>query len=158
MSALQPKLQELREKYADNQEELNRRTIEMFRAAGVNPVGGCLPMLAQMPVWIALYAMLYSSVELYQTDFLYLKDLSSADPYAVLPLIVVVLMMIQQQLIPMGNMDPAQQRIMKLMPLFFGFLFFSFPSGLVLYIFVNTLLSMVQQWLIKRMYAVPKPA
>jgi YidC/Oxa1 family membrane protein insertase len=158
MQALQPKLQEIREQFKDNQEELNKRTIAMFRENGVNPVGGCLPMLVQMPVWIALYSMLQSSVDLYQTKFLYLKDLSSADPYGVLPLVVVVLMMVQQQFMPMGNMDPSQQRIMKIMPLFFGLLFFTFPSGLVVYIFVNMVLTILQQWFIKRTFKAPVTA
>lgn len=153
MQALQPKLQELREKFADNQEELNRQTIELFREHGVNPLGGCLPMIVQMPVWIALYNVLLYSVELYQTRFLYLKDLSSPDPYSVLPFVVVVLMMVQQSMTPMGNMDPAQQRIMKIMPLIFGIFFFTFPSGLVVYIFVNMVLTIAQQWWIKRRFA-----
>jgi len=154
MQAIQPRLQEIREKYADSPEELNRQTIELFKTAGVNPVGGCLPMLLQMPIWIALYNVLLNSVELYQTKFLYLRDLTSPDPYGVLPLVVVVLMMVQQQMMPMGNMDPAQQRIMKYMPLLFGLFFFSSPSGLVVYIFVNMVLTILQQWLIKRTYGV----
>jgi YidC/Oxa1 family membrane protein insertase len=102
--------------------------------------------------------MLQSSVDLYQTKFLSLKDLSSADPYGVLPLVVVVLMMVQQQFMPMGNMDPSQQRIMKIMPLFFGLLFFTFPSGLVVYIFVNMVLTILQQWFIKRTFKAPVTA
>jgi YidC/Oxa1 family membrane protein insertase len=153
MQALQPKLQELREKLADNQEELNRKTIALFREHGVNPVGGCLPMLVQMPIWIALYRVLQSSVELYQTEFLYLKDLSSVDPYAIMPIVVTVLMMIQQQMTPMGNLDPAQQKIMKVMPLLISLFFFTSPSGLMVYIFVNMVLTILQQWLIKRTYS-----
>ncbi|MEZ4321312.1 MAG: membrane protein insertase YidC [Myxococcota bacterium] len=158
MQSIQPALQEIRETYADDQEELNRRTMELFRENKVNPVGGCLPMLIQFPVWIALYNVLLSSVELYQTEFLYLRDLSSVDPYGVLPVIVVALIMIQQQFTPTGNMDPAQARMMKFMPLMFGIFFFTFPSGLVVYIFVNTVLSVLQQWFIKRTYAPPAPA
>ncbi len=153
MQSLQPKLTALREKFADNQEELNRQTVELFREHGVNPLGGCLPMVVQMPVWIALYNVLLNSVELYQTRFLYLKDLSSADPYAVLPLVVVILMAVQQQMTPMANMDPAQQRIMKIMPIIFGIFFFTSPSGLVVYIFVNMVLTIAQQWFIKRRFA-----
>lgn len=155
MQAIQPRLQELREQYKDNQEELNRRMMELFRENGVNPLGGCLPMLIQFPVWIALYNVLLSSVELYHTEFLYLRDLSSPDPYGVLPLIVVGLMVVQQSLTPMGNLDPAQARVMKLMPLVFGVFFFTFPSGLVVYIFVNMVLSILQQWLIKRAFTLP---
>jgi len=153
MSALQPQLKEIREKFADNQEELNKRTMALFRENKVNPLGGCLPMLLQAPIWISLYRVLLTSVDLYHTEFLYLKDLSVADPYAVLPLVVMGLMWGQQQLMPTSpNMDPNQQRIMKFMPLFIGLLFFSFPSGLVLYIFVNTTLTIVQQWFIKRRF------
>ncbi|TVQ87323.1 MAG: membrane protein insertase YidC [Deltaproteobacteria bacterium] len=158
MAALQPELKELREKFKDNQEELNRRTMALFRDNKVNPIGGCLPMIIQMPIWISLYRVLLTSVDLYHTEFLYLKDLSVADPYAILPLIVIGLMFAQQQFMPTGNMDPAQARIMKLMPLVFGILFFSFPSGLVLYIFVNMLLTFVQQWYIKRRFKTAKPA
>lgn len=158
MAALQPHLQELREKYQDNQEELNRRMMELFQKHGVNPLGGCLPMLIQFPVWIALYNVLLSSVELYHTEFLWLKDLSSADPTGILPAVVVLLMIVQQSFTPMGNMDPVQQRVMKLMPILFGVFFFAFPSGLVVYIFVNMVLSILQQWLIKRTYVSPAVA
>lgn len=158
MSALQPQLKEIREKFADNQEELNRQTMALFRENKVNPVGGCLPMVIQMPIWISLYRVLLNSVDLYHTEFLYLRDLSVADPYAILPLIVVGMMFAQQQLMPTGNMDPNQARIMKFMPLVFGFLFFSFPSGLVLYIFVNMLLTILQQWFIKRRFKTATPA
>ena len=158
MAALQPQLKELREKFADNQEELNRATMALFRDNKVNPIGGCLPMIIQMPIWISLYRVLLTSVDLYHTDFLYLRDLSVADPYALLPVIVIGLMFAQQQFMPTGNMDPTQARIMKFMPLIFGVLFFSFPSGLVLYIFVNMLLTIVQQWYIKRRFQTVKPA
>lgn len=155
MSALQPELQKIKEEFKDNQEELNKRTMELFKEHGVNPLGGCLPMLIQFPVWIALYNVLLNSVELYQTEFLYLRDLTVIDPYCIGPAIVVVLMLVQQQFTPTGNMDPAQARMMKLMPLFFGFFFFTFPGGLVVYIFMNMLLSIAQQWLIRRTYKAP---
>jgi YidC/Oxa1 family membrane protein insertase len=115
-------------------------------------------MLVQMPVWFALYRLLFSSVELYHTKFLYFQDLSSIDPYAAWPAMVVVLMLIQQQFMPMGNMDPTQQRVMKLMPLLFGFFFFIFPSGLVLYISVNMVLSILQQWVIRRQFKAVTPS
>lgn len=156
MQAIQPALQEIKEKYADNQEELNRRTMELFRDNKVNPVGGCLPMILQIPVWVALYNVLLSSVELYQSEFLYLRDLSSVDPYFVLPVVVTALILVQQQFTPMGNMDPAQARMMKFMPLIFGIFFFTLPSGLMVYILVNTVLSVLQQWFIKRSF--PSPA
>ncbi len=153
MQAIQPELKGLQEQFKDNPEELNRRTIALFQERGVNPVGGCLPMLLQMPVWFALYSVLLSSVELYHTEFFVLRDLTAPDPYLVLPTMVMGLMVVQQQLTPMGNMDPAQQRIMKAMPIIFGFFFYTLPAGLVLYIFVNMLLSILQQWYIKRTFS-----
>jgi len=158
MSALQPELQAIREQYKDKPEELNRRTMELFKERGVNPLGGCLPMLVQFPVWISLYQVLLNSVELYHTKFLYLRDLSSVDPYGALPAVVVVLMLVQQQFMPTGNMDPTQARMMKLMPLLFGFFFFAFPSGLVIYIFVNMVLTIIQQWVIRRTFQQPTVA
>lgn len=158
MQSIQPELQRVREEYADDQEELNKRTFELFRENGVNPLGGCLPLVIQMPVWYALYSVLLYSVELYHTEFLYFRDLSSIDPYLAWPAAVVLLMVIQQQFMPTGNMDPAQARVMKLMPLLFGFFFFSFPAGLVLYISVNMVLSLLQQWFIKRQFQSRSPA
>jgi len=156
MQGIQPQMKEINEKFADNPEEKQKAIMELFKANNVNPLGGCLPMVIQMPIWFALYRVLLSSVELYHTEFLYLKDLSSPDPYGVLPAIVVVLMLVQQQFTPMGNMDPAQARMMKLMPLAFGAFFFTFPSGLVVYIFVNMLLSILQQWFIRRTFKAPE--
>lgn len=155
MQTLQPKMQEIREKYADDQERMNRETMKLLTDNKVNPVGGCLPMFIQFPVWIALYNVLLNVVELYHSEFLYLQDLSEADPYGIIPAIVVAMMLIQQRFTPTGNMDPAQARILKLMPLMFGVLFFTFPSGLVLYIFCNVGLSILQQWWIKRNYGAP---
>jgi YidC/Oxa1 family membrane protein insertase len=155
MQALNPVMTKIREDYKDQPEEMNRRIMELFKENKVNPLGGCLPMLVQFPVWIALYNVLLSSVELYHTRFLYLADLSSVDPYCVLPAVVVGLMVIQQRFAPTGNLDPAQARMMKLMPLVFGVFFFTFPSGLVVYIFVNMSLSILQQWWIKRSFGEP---
>lgn len=152
MQAIQPEMTRIREEYKDNPEEMNRRVMALFRDTGVNPLGGCLPMIIQMPVWFALYSVLLSSVELYHAEFLFLKDLSAVDPYIGMPIVVVGLMVLQQQFMPTGNMDPAQAKMMKLMPLMFGFFFFTFPSGLVLYIFVNMTLSIAQQWYIKRTF------
>ncbi len=154
MQAIQPQLKAVREQYKEDPQKLNAETMRLFQENGVNPLGGCLPMVVQMPVWFALYSALLGSVELYHTDFLYLKDLSAVDPYMILPALAVGMMMLQQQMMPTGNMDPAQARIMKLMPLMFGIFFFSFPAGLSLYIFVNILLSMAQQWYIKRTFKV----
>ena len=150
MQAVQPELTKIREECKDNQEEMSRRTMALFKENGVNPLGGCLPMVLQMPIWFALYQMLLYSVELYHTKFLFYLDLSSQDPYNILPVLVMVVMVGQMSFTPTGNMDPNQRRLMRLMPLVFGILFFTFPAGLVLYVFVNTSLSVAQQWVIKR--------
>ena len=139
-------------------EALNRATVDLFKEHKVNPVGGCLPMFIQMPVFLALFYVLMYSADLYHTEFLYLRDLSSPDPYCLLPSVVVAIMLIQQQFTPMGNMDPAQARMMRLMPLMFGVLWFMFPSGLVVYYFVNTVLSILQQWWIRRTFSTAPPA
>jgi YidC/Oxa1 family membrane protein insertase len=158
MQAIQPELNALRETHKDQPEEMNRQMMKLFQDNGVNPLGGCLPMVVQMPVWFALYSVLLTSVEIYHSEFFYLRDLSAVDPYGALPAIVVILMVVQQRFVPTGNMDPTQARMMKMMPLIFGFFFFTFPSGLVLYIFCNMLLSIMQQWYIKRTFKAATPA
>ena len=104
------------------------------------------------------YTSFYNELLFLHSEFLFLRDLSEPDPYCILPTIVVVLMVVQQQFMPTGNMDPKQEKIMKMMPLLFGFFFFTFPSGLVLYIFVNMVLTIAQQWYIKQMHGSPAPA
>ncbi|MEO0605530.1 MAG: YidC/Oxa1 family insertase periplasmic-domain containing protein, partial [Myxococcota bacterium] len=150
MQRIQPTLNEIREKYADNPQEMNKKVFEVMQEHGVNPAAGCLPMFVQMPVWIALYNVLLTSVDLYHTEFLYLRDLTQPDPYLVLPITIMALMFIQQRFSTPSNVSPEQQQIMRFMPLFFGLLFFAFPSGLAVYVFVNILLSNLQQWWIKR--------
>lgn len=156
MQAIQPQLAAIREEYRDNPEELNRRTVAMFSQHGVNPVGGCLPMFAQMPVWIALTSVLTFSVELYHSSFFLWKDLAAVDPYAILPVCVVALQLALQRLMPTApGMDPAQARMMQYMPVILAFLYFNLPAGLMIYIFVNLLLTIVQQLLMKRLYHPP---
>lgn len=151
MQLVQPEIARLREQFADDPQELNRRTLELMSQHGVNPLSGCWPMLVQMPVFVALYNVLLTNVEFYQEPFLWLKDLSSPDPYSALPIAVTALMWGQQQLTPTPeNMDPAQQAVLRWMPLLFGLFFFTSPSGLAIYVFVNVSLSIVQQVLIKR--------
>jgi len=150
MQQIQPEMNRIREEYADNPQEMNRLTMELMAREKVNPLSGCLPMVVQMPVWFALYQVLLTSVDLYHTDFLYLRDLSAPDPYCILPIAVMAMMLLQQQFTNTANMDPAQARVMRFMPLIFGAFFFTFPSGLAVYVFVNMLLSIAQQWWIKR--------
>ena len=154
MQTIQPRLAELREKYADNQQMQAQETMKLFSEAGVSPMGGCLPTLVQFPVWIALYNVMLYSTELYGARFLYLRDLTTADPYGVIPVVYTLLMVWQQSFMPTASLDPAQQKMLKLMPFIFAAFMFSFPSGLVVYFCVNMLLTIAQQWLIKRKYGV----
>jgi len=154
MKNLQPQIEELKKKFGDDPQRMGQEQMNLFKENGVNPMSGCLPMLLQMPVWIALYSALLYSADLYHAEFLYLKDLSVMDPYAVLPLIVGVMMLLQQKLTPMSpSMDPMQQKMMRLMPFMFVAIYFIFPAGLALYATVNTSLSILQMWLIRRKFA-----
>lgn len=158
MQAIQPQLKEIKAKYKDNMQLQQQMTMELFKEHKVNPMSGCLPMIIQMPVWFALYNVMLYSVELYGTSFLYLKDLTEVDPTGALPLIVSVLMVLQQKMMPMGNMDPMQQKMMRIMPIGFGLFMFTFPAGLVLYFSVNNLLTIAQQWFIYRKSDDPSPS
>ncbi len=151
MRKLQPRIQTLKERYKDNRQRFNEEMMKLYQKEKVNPLGGCLPMLVQIPVFIALYWVLLESVELRQAPFiLWLQDLSSPDPYFILPAINAAAMYMTQRLSPMPGMDPMQQKIMKIMPLAFSFMFAFFQSGLVLYWAVNSCLSLLQQWVITR--------
>lgn len=152
MRRLQPKIMELRDRYADDKAKLSQVTMELYRKEKVNPLGGCLPILIQMPVFIALYWMLMESVELRQAPWmLWIHDLSSPDPLYILPVTMGLTMFIQQKLGPTSP-DPAQAKMMMMLPVLFTFLFSSFPAGLVLYWTVNNSLSILQQWYITRKY------
>lgn len=157
MQVLQPEMKALQERYADDKETLNRETMALFAKHGVNPLGGCFPILVQMPVFFALYAAISYEPALFHANFLYLQDLSSPDPYGLLGVLIVLGMYAQQSMTPMTGMDPAQQQMMKLMPLFFGFMMFSMPAGLSLYYTLNTVLAIVQQWYNTRSIPHPSP-
>jgi len=149
---LQPEIQKLQKKYKDDRAELNKALMELYKTHKVNPLGGCLPMLLQLPVFIGLYNLLASTIELRQTPFfLWIKDLSVKDPYYVLPIIMGITMLIQQKMTP-STMDPTQAKVMLIMPVIFTFFFLNFPSGLVLYWLVNNLLTIGQQYVIKRYF------
>jgi len=150
MQDLNPEIAELRERLKDDKEALNKEMMALFSDRGVNPMGGCLPMVVQMPIWFALYRVLWMSADLYQVPFLYFCDLTLQDPIGILPLLMAATMYVTTKMNQSPTMDPTQQRIMTLMPVFFGFIMFTLPSGLVLYIFVNNILSILQQWVIKR--------
>ena len=150
MRKVQPRITALRERYGGDKTQMNQKMMELYKEEKINPLGGCLPIVVQIPVFIALYWVLLESVELRQAAFIFwLDDLSAYDPYFVLPLMMGVTMFVQQRLNP-APPDPLQARIMMALPFVFTFLFLFFPSGLVLYWFVNNLLSILQQWVITR--------
>ena len=150
MQKLQPQMTKIREKHKNDRERLNREIMELYKKHRVNPLGGCLPMVVQIPVFFALYEMLLGSIELRHAHFaLWLTDLSAKDPYYITPLIMGVTMFVQQKMSP-TSMDPTQAKLFMLMPVVFTFLFLNFPSGLVLYWLVNNILTIAQQWLINR--------
>lgn len=157
MRKLQPKLQTLRERYGDDKAKISQATMELYRKEKVNPLGGCLPIVIQIPVFIALYWVLLESVELRQAPFIFwINDLAAADPYHILPLIMGGTMLIQQKLNP-APPDPTQAKVMMFLPILFTALFWNFPSGLVLYWIVNNTLSILQQWYITNKYSDDKP-
>lgn len=152
MRLIAPKMQALKERYRDDRQKLSRATMELYKSEKINPAGGCLPMLVQIPIFIALYYVLIEAVQLRQSPFmLWVNDLASKDPYYVLPLLMGISMFLQQKLNPPPP-DPAQAKMFMLMPVIFTLLFASFPSGLVLYWLVNNLISALQQWHIIRKY------
>ena len=146
MQEIQPKVLALQEKFKDDRERLNKELIKVYRDNKVNPVGGCLPMVLQMPVFVALFNILYMTIDLRQAPLgLWITDLSVQDPYYILPIIMGVSMLIMQKIQP-TTMDPAQAKIMLLLPALMTFLFINFPAGLVLYWLTNNVLSIVQQF------------
>ncbi|GLI38017.1 membrane protein insertase YidC [Geobacter hydrogenophilus] len=153
MQKLQPKMQEVREKYKNDRDAMNKAIMELYQAHKVNPVGGCLPMLVQIPVFFALYKALMFSIELRHAPFmLWIQDLAGKDPYYVTPIIMGITMVIQQKMTP-SQMDPMQQKMMMALPVVFTFMFLNFPSGLVLYWLVNNVLTIVQQSYINKSIA-----
>jgi YidC/Oxa1 family membrane protein insertase len=152
MRRLQPKIEALKQRYADDKAKFSQAVMELYKKEKVNPVGGCLPILVQIPVFISLYYTLLGSVELRLAPFmLWLTDLSDKDPYYVLPLLMGASMFLQQKMSP-PPADPVQAKVMLLMPIIFTALFLNFPSGLVLYWLVNNLLSISQQWFISKQF------
>ncbi len=150
MRRLAPELTRLKELYGDDKQKMNQAMMDMYKREKVNPLGGCLPILVQIPVFIALYWVLVESVQLRQAPFmLWIHDLSIPDPYYVLPLIMGVTMFIQQKLSP-APPDPVQAKVMMALPIVFTFMFLWFPAGLVLYWVVNNVLSIAQQWVITK--------
>jgi len=150
MRELAPRLQAMKERYGDDRQKLHQAMMELYKTEKINPFGGCLPILIQIPVFISLYWMLLGSVEMRHAPFmLWITDLSAADPYYVLPILMAITMLIQTKLNPKPT-DPLQAKLMMFMPLVFSVFFFFFPAGLVLYWLVNNILSIIQQMQINR--------
>lgn len=151
MRKLQPEMVRLKERYGDDRQQFSQAMMELYKKEGANPLGGCLPILLQMPVFLALYWTLMESVELRHSPFIpgWINDLSSMDPYFVLPILMGISMFVTQMLQPEPP-DPVQAKVFKFMPIMFTFFFLWFPSGLVLYWFINNLLSILQQWYVTR--------
>ena len=151
MKLVTPRMTKLREQYGNDRARLNQAMMDLYKTEKINPLGGCLPIVVQIPVFISLYWVLLASVELRHAPFyLWIHDLSAQDPYYVLPLLMMGSMVIQTKLNPVPP-DPVQAKVMMIMPFAFGVMFFFFPAGLVLYWLVNNILSIAQQWQITRM-------
>ena len=151
MRKLQPRIEQLKERYGDDRQRMSQAMMEMYKTEKVNPLGGCLPILVQIPIFIALYWVLLESVELRQAPFiLWIDNLTARDPYFVLPVLNAAFMMLTQRLTPTAGMDPLQRKIMQFMPIGFSVMFAFFPAGLVLYWATNAGLSLAQQWYITR--------
>ena len=150
MRVVAPKLEKIKQQFGNDRERLHKATMELYKTEKINPLGGCLPVLIQIPIFIALYWAILASVELRYAPFLgWITDLSVADPYYVLPVIMGISMVIQGKLNPVPP-DPFQAKLMQIMPIAFSIVFFFFPAGLVLYSIVNNILSIAQQWYITR--------
>ena len=151
MRTVTPRLMQLKERYADDKQRLNQEMMKLYQTEKINPLGGCLPIVVQIPVFIALYWVLLGAVEMRDAPWIgWITDLASADPYFILPVIMIVSMVIQTKLNPTPP-DPIQAKVMMAMPFIFGVMFLWFPAGLVLYWVVNNVLSIAQQWQITKM-------
>lgn len=151
MRKLQPRIEQIKERYGDDRQRMSQAMMELYKTEKVNPLGGCLPIVIQIPIFIALYWVLLESVELRQAPFiLWINNLSVRDPYFILPVLNAAFMIMTQRLTPTAGMDPLQAKIMQFMPIGFSFMFAFFPAGLVLYWATNAGLSLAQQWYITR--------
>jgi YidC/Oxa1 family membrane protein insertase len=158
MKLITPRLTKLREMYGNDRARMNQAMMELYKTEKINPLGGCFPILVQIPVFIALYWVLLAAIELRHAPFiLWIKDLSALDPYYVLPVLMTATMVLQTRMNPVPP-DPVQAKVMQFMPYVFSVFFFFFPAGLVLYWLVNNILSIAQQWQIQRMFDRDKTA
>ena len=158
MKLITPRMQKIRETYEHDRAKMNQAMMELYKTEKINPLGGCFPIVVQIPVFIALYWVLLAAIELRHAPFmLWITDLSALDPYYVLPVLMTVTMVLQTRMNPVPP-DPVQAKVMQFMPFIFSVFFFFFPAGLVLYWLVNNILSILQQWQIQRMFDRDKPA
>jgi YidC/Oxa1 family membrane protein insertase len=158
MKLVTPRLTKIREMYGHDRQKMNQAMMELYKTEKINPLGGCFPILVQIPVFIALYWVLLAAIELRHAPFiLWIRDLSALDPYYVLPILMTITMVLQTRMNPVPP-DPVQAKVMQFMPFVFSIFFFFFPAGLVLYWLVNNILSILQQWQIQRMFNRDKPA
>ncbi len=158
LQVLQPDLQALQKKHKDDRQRLQREMMALYQKNKVNPLGGCLPMILQIPVFVALFNVLYTTIELRHAPFvLWIQDLSAKDPYYVLPVMMGITMVVQQRMQP-TTMEPTQAKMMMLLPVFITFLFLSFPSGLVIYMLTNNVLTISQQYLTMKYFEKPREA
>ncbi len=154
LKALSPKIKELQAKYKGDKQKLNTHMMELYKKEGANPMGGCLPMLLQIPVFFAIYRVLQNAIELKGAEWiLWVDDLAVMDPYYILPVAMGITMFLHQRITPTNFTDPMQEKIMKFLPLIFTFFFVTFPAGLTLYWFTNNLFSIAQQYYVNSLFA-----
>jgi YidC/Oxa1 family membrane protein insertase len=159
MRQVQPRIEALKERYGDDRQKFNMAMMELYKKEKINPMGGCLPILVQIPVFISLYWVLLESVELRHAAWMgWIQNLNAPDPYFILPALNLLSMWLTQKLSPTPGMDPLQKKMMQAMPLVFGVLFAFFPAGLVLYWTVNGALGLLQQWVITKRHGQPAKA
>jgi len=159
MRKVQPRIEALKERYGDDRQKFQTAMMEMYKKEKINPLGGCLPILVQIPIFLSLYWVLVEAVELRHAPWiLWIQNLTAPDPYFILPVVNLVTMWATQKLSPAPGMDPMQKRMMQAMPIVFGVMFAFFPAGLVLYWTTNGLLGLLQQWLIMRRHGEPAAA
>lgn len=155
LAKLRPDLERIQKKYADDKQKQQQEIWNLYKTNGANPISGCLPILLQMPVFFALYRVLFNCMELYQAPFYFwIHDLSARDPWFVTPVILIVLMYFQQLLTPTTNVDPSQQAALRLMPVIFGVFMLFLPAGLNVYMIVNTVVSVAQQYVLNKRFGV----
>lgn len=153
LKEIAPKMKELQAKYKGDPQKLNAHVMELYKKNGANPMGGCLPIIIQIPIFFAIYRVLLNAIELKGAEWiLWIKDLAVMDPFFILPILMGITMFLQQKITPTNFTDPMQEKIMKFLPLIFTFFFVTFPAGLTLYWFINNLCSIAQQVVVNRMF------